>query len=487
MNNIINYFQEIVIRNLNNHLEDLIKHPNQLPEFILSVREDVLKLGVEMVKESLEMIDKGIQDSFVRKQSWTVEAHRSKELVTSLGTVKFNKTLYQNKSTGKYNYILDDMLGLDPKQRMTDDAVALMLEEAVQTSYRRGGEMASILSEVSKQTVKNKLHSLNIPEVEKKITKKKVVEYLYIDADEDHVSLQFRETKGDLRTGDNNIKNNCLVTKLAYVYEGIENESPKSKRHKLVSPYFFSSVSANETNKDFWERIYKYIDNNYDIDKIKKIYVNSDGGLWIKEGIKHISKFTHVLDEFHLEKYLTKLTSHMKDSVYDAKNELREAIRSHTKADFVAVVERLRDCLESETGNDRIDNASNYILSNWTAAKLRLKHKNGVLGSSTEGHVSHILSDRMSSRPMGWSILGADIMSSLRVYAKNGGDMLELVRYQKEELPKAAGAEYGVVSCSKIKSIYNHGELGKYNDAISHSICSTNTNIIHINHYLSNI
>ncbi|WP_242881436.1 hypothetical protein [Robinsoniella peoriensis] len=39
--------------------------------------------------------------------------------------------------------------------------------------------------------------------------------------------------------------------------------------------------------------------------------------------------------------------------------------------------------------------------TNWTATRLRLKHKDGVKGRSTEGHVSHVLSSRMSSRPMG--------------------------------------------------------------------------------------
>ena len=44
----------------------------------------------------------------------------------------------------------------------------------------------------------------------------------------------------------------------------------------------------------------------------------------------------------------------------------------------------------------KVEEAAAYILSNWTAVNLRLKHKNGVLGSSTESHVSHILSARMS-------------------------------------------------------------------------------------------
>lgn len=58
------------------------------------------------------------------------------------------------------------------------------------------------------------------------------------------------------------------------------------------------------------------------------------------------------------------------------------------------------------------------------AAKLRLRHQNGVKGSSTEGHVSHVLSSRMSSRPMGWSIKGATKMAKLRAYELNGVDKI---------------------------------------------------------------
>ena len=55
-----------------------------------------------------------------------------------------------------------------------------------------------------------------------------------------------------------------------------------------------------------------------------------------------------------------------------------------------------------------------------------------MIGSSTESHVSHVLSERMSSRPMGWSKVGMAKMAELRAYYYNGGDMLELVRYQKK-------------------------------------------------------
>lgn len=134
----------------------------------------------------------------------------------------------------------------------------------------------------------------------------------------------------------------------------------------------------------------------------------------------------------------------------------------------------------------RIRSAKEYILSNWTAAKLRLGNQEGVKGSSTEGHVSHVLSSRMSSRPMGWSIQGATKMAKLRAYELNGGDMLELVRYQKRKLPKVSGTEYDVLSSTEIirTEKNRHGELGKYVDTIRHSVSLQNRKIVYFNSHI---
>lgn len=472
MINSIRYFEEECINRFEKLEDDFIKEPQKLAEYVLDLTEELHNLGVRMIQESLETMDEMLQRSSKRLQHWAVEAHETKQLITSLGTVSFKKTLFKNKTTGKSEYLLDRIMGLAKHERISEDALARMLKEAVQTSYQRGGEEISLTTEVKKQTVKNKIHALEFPRNEEKPKKKKEVEYLYIEADEDHVSLQFREKKGDLKENEKHRKNNCLITKLAYVHEGIEKEAPKSKRHRLVNPYYFCGTSYGEENAAFWDEIYDYINNNYDVDKIKKIYLNADGGGWIKSGMRRISGIIYVLDEFHIEKYLTKLTSHMKDSREDASDELRSAIRSKTKKEFEEIVERLEGCLENEEGRKRISDAKEYILSNWTAAKLRLRHQDGVIGSSTEGHVSHVLSGRMSSRPMGWSIKGATKMARLRAYELNGGDMLDLVRYQKRELPKAVGAEYAVISSTDmLRSEKNrHGELGKYVDSITHTL-----------------
>ena len=63
---------------------------------------------------------------------------------------------------------------------------------------------------------------------------------------------------------------------------GVEPESPGSKRNKLINTRYFCSGS-DESNKDFWARVRRYIETVYETESIKKIYINSDGGKWIKE------------------------------------------------------------------------------------------------------------------------------------------------------------------------------------------------------------
>lgn len=107
-------------------------------------------------------------------------------------------------------------------------------------------------------------------------------------------------------------------------------------------------------------------------------------------------------------------------------------IRRGTKEEFKQYTEGLIVYLPESANEKTYREYMEYILQNWSAAKERLQRKDGVTGSNTEGHVSHVLADRMSSRPMGWSMIGASKMSELRAWYYNGGDMLELVRYKKK-------------------------------------------------------
>ena len=381
-------------------------------------------------------MDMAIKNSVKRKMNWHVEKKDcEKDLITTLGTVSFMKTLYVSKEKnedGKFEmcYLLDKVMGFEENQRLTEDAMVKVYEEAVQTSYRRGGESVNESDSISKTAVKDMLHKTKFPEIIPEEPEKKKVDYLYIDADEDHYALQFQEKKGDLEVSENGRKKNGAITKLVYVYEGVAPEAPGSKRNKLINTKYFCS-GCDESNKEFWARIRRYVYTAYDMEGIKKIYINSDGGAWIKEGMNQLGSIEYVLDEFHLSKYVLKMTSHMLDSKEDARVGVCKIIRDGTKKEFDEIVERLEGCAKTESQLKRIQEAAKHIKNNWTAAKRRLWRRNGVCACSAEGHVSHVLSSRMSTLALGWSRLGASKMARLREWHYNKNSMLELVRSQQ--------------------------------------------------------
>ena len=223
LNNIL-YFEQFCIKNFEKLEDEFLKNPENFAEYVFGLTDLLCKFGTEMLRDSLETMDRMLCESTFRRKSWTIEAHHTKTLVTSLGDVTFQKTLFLNKQTKQRAYLLDQILGLEPKQRLTEDAAARMLEEAVQTSYQRGAQQVSLGTQVSRQTVKNKIHALKFPPAAQTSEPKKKVDWLYIDADEDHVALQFREKKGDLVKAENGVKNNGLIAKMVCVYEGKEEE-----------------------------------------------------------------------------------------------------------------------------------------------------------------------------------------------------------------------------------------------------------------------
>ena len=434
----IQQFEAVGVKKLGKVLEDFVKTPEKQAEFVYGVTDSVIQLGLDIIKETFESMDEELRESGIRKSGWVISRRDETSLITSLGTVKYEKTLFKNKETGVCEYLLDRIMGLESHVRMTEDAEAQILEEAVDSSYRKGGMKASISDTVSKQTVKNKIHELKFFPLEIKETRKKQVDYLYIDADEDHVSLQYLEQKGDIvKPG-----SNTSMPKLAYVYEGLEPQAPKSQRMQLVAPKYFGGVyEGSKGVEQFWREIYDYIESTYDVTKIKKIYINGDGATWIKSGRKWIAGSTFVLDKFHMQKYIIAATSHLLDSAGDARAELYHAIYKRTKWMAVATFDKILQVSETESQRKKVETSSSYILGHWDGIMQGIKNKDAQVGCSAEGHVSHIYADRMSSRPLGWSKKGVHQMSKLRIYKANQGNMLELVRMQKQELPLAAGAE----------------------------------------------
>lgn len=466
MINSIQHFQEKGVKNLTEIFSSYTNDLTKFAEMVYGVTKEVTKLGLSMIEEELESYDLLLRERPDLRKGWYIERRDETKLLTSLGEIQYHKTYFHNRNTGEYCYLLDQLMGFEKHARISEDAEARILEEAVESSYRKGGINACIgEQEVSKETVMKKLHALEFPMLEP-LKEKRKVSRLYIDADEDHVALQYLEKKGDIKKP----RINTVMPKLIYVYENVNFDGSK---HELINCHYFGGYYAGtEGTRELWQEVIDFITESYDEDVLEKIYINGDGADWIRTGAGMHAKAHFVLDRFHMHKYIIAATSHLKDSTQDARSEIYRAINGKRKCAAEEVFNKILAVTDSEKKQKAVESAKNYILGNWTGIMESVKSKDKSLQCSAEGHVSHIYSDRMSSRPLGWSRTGADKMARLRIYRQNKGNMLELVRYQRKEIPMAAGAEEVVCSAAQIVSTErnNRKRLGELADMPLYSI-----------------
>ena len=407
---IVEELQELELKSIKKGLEE-----RNVGDLNIFFREGWLDIGCKALKVIYERIDEELFIKNKGKHLCKVIKKDSKTLVTSLGEVKFTRRLYRDKK-GQPQYLFDRHLKIRKGARYTIDAEARAMEEVLETSYRRGGKNASITGSLSKVTMMNMLKNLVIPHRDYVVFKKKKVDYLYIDADEDHIALQREEKFSE-------------INKLIYVYEGIENESPISERKKLINPHFVGGISVKEgDNSRLWQDVHDYIAEAYEIDKIKMIYINGDGASWIKNGVNYFKRAKFVMDKFHITEYVNRMTNHLLDSQNEAKEEIYKILYKHDYDAYEIFIGKLYQTSINDTTLKNISDGDTYFRNNFESICLRFSGDEHVIGCSAEGHISHILASRMSSRPMGWTIDGANKLTKLRLYKLNGGDIYTLVK-----------------------------------------------------------
>lgn len=199
------------------------------------------------------------------------------------GEIEYKRRYYENIN-GEKVYLIDKLIGIIPKQRLLKNVRERLINGAIDTSYEYAGKHAAYGVKISRQEVKNKIEELNLEQsfYEEKECKKRV-ENIYIIADEDHVHLQ----KGGIEE-----------PRIIVVYDSFINNG---KRIELQNKRHLGGLYKGEID-DLWEEVSTYLENNYDMEYVKKIFISGDGALWIKTGLEWINKSINILDRFHLIK-----------------------------------------------------------------------------------------------------------------------------------------------------------------------------------------
>ena len=409
--------------------KDFYANPKDFYSLEKTTKSTTDAFAAQFLSVILSDMNKQIYNCSTRKALYSAQRTRKRTLISSVGDLTFDNTLYRKKGEehGGYVSLLTEVLGLDKHERFTEEAEVLLLTEALKTSYAEAVRTLPSKQKITKTTVMNKVHAIaeEMPLAEPKDVKK--VNYLFIEADEDHVA----EQHGDKTSS---AENGSFISKLVYVYEDKQDSEGYANRKELTNTFYFSGLYPGpEGNEKLWDNVQTYIEKNYDTEQLKRVYVSGDGASWIKSGANHLDKALFCVDKYHLMKYINRAAARMPAEKEEVPNELWHLLytKNRAKERFDKYTRRM---LASAENTKSIEDLRSYVLENWAAVRRTLRNDR-IKGCSAESHVSHVLSDRMSSRPMGWSQTGADRMSKLRCYERNHGrgKIIDLVRYSREK------------------------------------------------------
>lgn len=404
----INRIIQTIIENkdfLEKSLENSI-NANEISMFSRDLRKVFDEAGRKTLVGILETVDTILFENVRRKFEYETKDLRKRTLMTDYGNIEYIRRYYRNKQTKEYVYLVDEKMGIEKNERIAKDVQSKIIEFAHDLSYCKTGKQVVGNEIISPTTVMHKVRQEEL-KVETK-EEKKQIKRLYIEADEDHVSER---------------GNKIGMPKLIYVHEG---NYTKGKRNMLKNVHYIGCLGKN--SEELWLEVAEYIDKKYDVGSIEKVYIGGDGAGWIKEGLNWIEKSEFVLDRFHLLKYINQATVEFPEY----RSKIWYNINIFDPISVESIFKELIEKTLNEKRKEKVIESYKYIKKQWKGIEIYETDKKYLRGCSAEGHISHVYSDRMSSRPRTWCDDGIDKMSRLRVFVSNGGKIYEeLIKKKK--------------------------------------------------------
>jgi hypothetical protein len=415
---------------------ELLEKGINFQEFEEKLWEIMHSTGKDILKAVPKTRDQEIYQEKARREGFKViRRNDPRTILTLFGDLHYRRTYYQHQNTREYQHLLPEELGFRKRRRIDPLLEALILEKTTVLSYHRAG--SDILPEnqevtVSPEVVKRLVHNLSketeaeLPETRPKTLKK--LPYLFIEADEDHVPFQEKRNQRNKEKQKKKSKKKRLLAKLVYVHEG--RVTSPSGRVKLKNPHYFAGLY--EDSEALFLEVLDYLEENYDLDSVQCIFLGGDGGSWIKQGLNILPKAVFVLDRFHLAKRIKEALHHNPQ----IEKKLWKAIQGGFWDEVADVLLHGYSETTDPKKKESIKELYQYLQQNFQGI-LALKHYEQLKPRvSAEGHVSHILSARLSQRPMAWGKKGADHMSYLRAMKFNQQSVRSFyLRTHKQKLP----------------------------------------------------
>ena len=362
----------------------------------------------QSIKEFLEEMDLKFRNSPNRKERYYVAYTGKRTIITMYDEITYTRTLYKDRLDGSYYCYVDEKLGIDKYIRYTND-VACYVAEAYSdenSMIKVGIEVGNLIHAkfslkdnrdyaVPRQTIYNLMKRSKEIRI-KPLTNKKIIDDIYILTDEKHLPGHTDKPS--------------QMIKSALIVEGLNKDD--KKRHKYINPQYLSLYKS----ENFANDILEYLNDRYDLEKLKHIHVLGDGANWIKATATELKcpniELTQYLCKFHFCQGLWRI---FKDKplyslainylYHDDKKDLYELFKAVEKTD-------------STTKN------INYIKNNYDLIQNTIHLKN--MNCAMEQAISHHIHSEFDNVPKVYGESNLNRYCSYRDNYRNKENMKQL-------------------------------------------------------------
>ncbi|WP_353947926.1 ISLre2 family transposase [Sporolactobacillus sp. Y61] len=232
------------------------------------------------------------------KRRFKLHDKRKISLETTLGNVSFVRNYYWDRKAREHVFLLDRFLSFAGPKHFSPAFEQWTLEEAVESaSYRKAAaQIEKFLGyrAISHETIRQQVLETKILPPETQLPAPKV---LFLETDGLFTSRQ--RPKGATKP------RAAKEAKMVCVHSGWKSHS-HSGESRLIQPRIY----YHKGNKDFWEGVQDFLEQNYDLDYGQTDFVISgDGAAWIAAGEKTLGP-RHTLyhyDTFHITRDFRKV------------------------------------------------------------------------------------------------------------------------------------------------------------------------------------
>jgi len=409
----------------------LIENAKNFKDLEEKIYEYYCNMACECIKYILENLDEEIMETRDKKRYRLKNSNgRENTIVTLMGDVTYNRRYYRCiNEDGEiyYGYLLDQMLGINGKEKLSENVKEAAVETALRLSFRKSASLINQKSayNVSAQTVWNELQvagdkamALENRQVEGyicgELDGKREVPVLFTEKDGVHLSIQGEKKKKEI--------------KVAKVYEGWKKKTPGSKEHTTVNRMY---VAGFDDGKSFDVRVNSRIAGTYNVEKIEHKIVNADGAAWTKEEQEYDATIIQQLDPFHIHQAIMRKIGDKKKA-----SKVRKCFNESRYEDVFLELEGIYDSEQNEKEREKIMDLMAYLSQNvehlpkYMERGITLPEGVTYRGMGTmEGSNHNVICDRMKNRGMSWSIAGAERMAKLLCLKHSDGleDVFEAI------------------------------------------------------------